>query len=89
MISLQSKGLSRGFSNATVRKHQSFGTQNFSMVQLSHPHMTTRKTVVLTLQTFVGKVMSVLYNVLSRFVRLPRASGSVGRLEARSAFRAA
>ena len=89
MISLQSKGLSRGFSNATVRKHQSFGTQNFSMVQLSHPHMTTRKTVVLTLQMFVGKVMSALYHMLSRFVRLPRASGSVGRLEARSAFRAA
>ena len=40
----------------------------FSMVQLSHPYMTTGKTIALTLQTFVGKVMSLLFITLSRFV---------------------
>ena len=38
------------------------------MVQLSHPYMTTGKTIALTRQTFVGKVMSLLFNMLSRFV---------------------
>ena len=38
------------------------------MVQLSHTYMTTRKTIALTMQTFVGKVMSLLFNMLSRFV---------------------
>ena len=40
----------------------------FFTVQLSHPYMTTGKTIVLTIQTFVGKVMSLLFNMLSRFV---------------------
>ena len=40
----------------------------FFMVQLSHPYMTTGKTIALTIQTFVGKVMSLLFNTLSRFV---------------------
>ena len=40
----------------------------FFMVQLSHLFMTTGKTIALTLQTFVGKVMSLLFNTLSRFV---------------------
>ena len=39
----------------------------FFMVQLSHPYRTTGKTIALTLQTFVGKMMSLLFNVLSRF----------------------
>ena len=38
------------------------------MVQLSHPYMTTRKTIALTSWTFVGKVMSLLFNMLSRLV---------------------
>ena len=38
------------------------------MVQLSHPYMTTEKTIVLTIRTFVGKVMSLFFNMLSRFV---------------------
>ena len=38
------------------------------MAQLSHPYMTTGKTIALTRQTFVGKVMSLLFNTLSRFV---------------------
>ena len=37
------------------------------MVQLSHPYMTTEKTIALTIQTFVGKVMAVLFNMLSRY----------------------
>ena len=40
----------------------------FFMVQLSHPYMTTGKTIALTIQTFVDKVMSVLFNMLPRFV---------------------
>ena len=40
----------------------------FFIVQLSHPHMTTGKTIALTRHTFVGKVMSLLFNMLSRLV---------------------
>ena len=40
----------------------------FFMAQLSHPYMTTGKTTALTIWTFVGKVMSLLFNMLSRFV---------------------
>ena len=43
----------------------------FFIVQLSHPYMTTRKTIALTIRTFVIKVMSLLFNMLSRF--LPRS----------------
>jgi len=45
------------------------------MAQLSHPYMTTGKTIVLTRLTFVSKVMSLLFNMLSRFVIafLPRS----------------
>ena len=79
MDQLDSKGLSRVFSNTTVQKHQFFGTQLSSQldceVQLSHPYMTTGKTIALTRQNFVGKVMSLLLNMLSRFVItfLPRS----------------
>ena len=58
-ISLQSKGLSRVFSNTTVQKHQFFGPLE---------NMTTGKTIALTRWTFVGKVMSLLFNMLSRLV---------------------
>ena len=40
----------------------------FFIVQISHPYMTTGKTIALTRQTFVGKVMSLLFNMLSRLV---------------------
>ena len=40
----------------------------FFIVQLSHPHLTTGKTIALTRQTFVGKVVSLLFNMLSRLV---------------------
>ena len=44
------------------------------MVQLSHPYMTTLKTIALSRQTFVGKVMSLLFNMLSRFgIAFPRS----------------
>ena len=47
------------------------------MVQLSHPYMTTGKTIALARWTFVGKVMSLLFNMLSRLVIafLPRSNG--------------
>ena len=45
------------------------------MVQLSHLYMTTRKTIALTRRTFVGKVLSLLFNILSRLIIafLPRS----------------
>ena len=47
----------------------------FFIVQRSHPYMTTGKTIALTMQTFIGKVMSLLFNMLSRLVIafLPRS----------------
>ena len=73
-ISLQSKELSRVFSNTTAQKHQFFDAQLFT-VQLSHPYMTTGKTIALTRWTLVDKVMSLLFNMLSRLVVtfLPRS----------------
>ena len=50
-------------SKASILRRSAFFT-----VQLSHPYMTTRKTIALTRQTFVGKVMSLLFNMLSRLV---------------------
>ena len=73
-ISLQSRGLSGVFSNTTVQKHQFLGAQ-LSSQSNSHPFMTTGKTIALTKRTFVGKVMSQLFNTLSRLVItfLPRS----------------
>ena len=67
-ISLQSKRLSIVFSNTTVQKHQFFCAQAFFIVQFSHPYITTGKTIALTRRTFVGKVTSLLFNMLSRLV---------------------
>ena len=55
---------------ASILWHSAFFT-----VQFSHPYMTTRKTIALTRRTFVGKVMSLLLNMLSRLVItfLPRS----------------
>ena len=67
LISMLSKGVSsllqRPNSKASILQHSAF-----FMVQLLHPYMTTGKTIALTIQTFVGKVMSPLFNTLSRFV---------------------
>ena len=64
---LAMKGLSRVFSNTTVQKHQFFGVQ-LSLWSNSHPYMTTRKIIALTRWIFVSKVMSLLFNMLSRLV---------------------
>ena len=55
---------------------ESTQTQNFLYVQISYPYMTTGKTIALTRWTFVGKVKSLLFNMLSRLVItfLPRSS---------------
>ena len=57
-------------SKASILQHSAF-----YVVQFGHRCMTTRKTIALTIQTFVGKVMSLLFNMLSRFVIafLPRS----------------
>ena len=67
-ISLQSKGLS-----SVVLQHYSSKASNLwcsalFIVQLSHPYTTTGKTIALTRQTFVGKIMSLLFNMPSRLV---------------------
>ena len=73
-ISLQSKGLKsllqHHSSKASILRHSAFFT-----VQLSHPYMTTGKTRALIRQTFVGKVKSLFFNMLSRLVIafLPRS----------------
>ena len=85
-ISLQSKALSRVFSNTTVQKHQFFSAQlslysnshyspHIVGLYVSHTYMAIGKTIPLTRQTFIGKVMSLLLNMLSRLVItfLPRS----------------
>ena len=65
LISLLSRGLSGVFSSTTIRSHQFSGV--LPSLQ-SSCHVTTWKTIALTIQTFVGRVMSLLFNTLSRFV---------------------
>ena len=69
LISLLSKGLSKVFSSTTVRKHQFFGT-------LPSLYMMAGKTIALSIQIFVGRVTSLLFNSLSIFViaSLPRSN---------------
>ena len=67
-ILLQSKRLSRVFSKHHSSKASIFWHSAFFTVQLSHPYMTTGKTVALTRQTFVGKVKSLLFNMLPTLV---------------------
>ena len=56
------QGTPRVFANTTVQKHQFFSSQLSSQsIQLSHPYMTTGKTIALTRRTFVGKVKSLLF----------------------------
>ena len=64
LISLLSTGLLLHHSS----KASIFWCSAFFIVQLSHPYMTTGKNIALTRRTFVGKVMSLLFNMLSRFV---------------------
>ena len=67
-ISLQSKGLSKSLLQHHSSKASILQCSAFFTVQLSHPYMTTGKTIALTRPTFVGKVMSLLLNMLSRLV---------------------
>ena len=53
------------FFSTTIWKHLFFGAHTSFMVLLSHPYMTTGKTIALTIQTFVSKVMSLIFNMLS------------------------
>ena len=64
-ISLQSKGLSRVFTSTNSSKAWIPWHSAFFMVQLSHPYVTTGKTTALTVLTFVGKIMSLLFNMLA------------------------
>ena len=68
LISWLSKGLSRVFSNTTIQKHQFFSAQP-SLWSNSHmPTWLLEKSIALTRQTFVGKVISLLFNMLCRLV---------------------
>ena len=69
LLSLLSKWLSRVFSITTAQNRQFFGAQSSFMVQLSHLYMATGKTIALTVWTFVGKVMFLLFNTLSKFLK--------------------
>ena len=68
LISLQFKRPSRFFSRTKIQKHKFFGVQPslWFMVQLSHLYMTPGKTIVLTIWTFVRKVIPLLFNMLSK-----------------------
>ena len=65
---LAAQGTSKSLCQHHSAKASILGCSAFFMVQLSHPYMTTGKTIVLTIWTFLGKVMSLLFNILSRFV---------------------
>ena len=69
-------------SKASILRHSAFFT-----VQLSHPYMTTGKTIALTRQILVSKVMSLLFNMLSRLViaYLPRSKHLISWLQSPSA----
>ena len=60
--------VSRVFSNTTVQNASILRCSAFFMVQLSHPYMTAGKTIALSRQTFVSKIMSLPFNMLSRLV---------------------
>ena len=70
------QGILRSLLQHRNSKTSIFWHSAFFMVQLSHPYMTTGKTMALTIWTFVGKMMSLLFNTLSRSVIafLPRSS---------------
>ena len=69
------QGTLKGLLQHHSSKASIFWHSAFFIVQLSHPYMTTGKTIALTRWTYVGKVMSLLFNMLSRLVRtfLPRS----------------
>ena len=72
---LAAQGTSKSLCQHHSAKASILGCSAFFMVQLTYPYMTTGKTMALTTRTFVSKVMSLLFNMLSRFVIafLPRS----------------
>ena len=82
LISLLSKGLS-----SPASQLESIYSLALFMVQFSQPYMTTGNTIALTTGTFVGRVMSLLFNTLSRFVInfLPRSNNLISWLQSSSA----
>ena len=68
LVSLLSKGLSRVFSSTTVQKHPFFSTQPYLWSNFRIHTWLLEKTIALTIQAFVGKVISLLFNILSRSV---------------------
>ena len=70
LISLESKGFSRCLLQLQSSKASVLRCSAFSMVHLSHLYMTTGKTIALTRRTFLDKVMSLLFHMLSRLSRL-------------------
>ena len=76
LISLLSKELSGVFSSTTVQRHQFFGPLPSLQSSSPQPYMTTRKTIVLTILTFVCRVIYLLFNTLYRSVIpfLPRSN---------------
>ena len=58
----------QGTLKSLLQYHSSKEHSTFFVIQFSHPYMTTGETIALTRWTFVGKVMSLLFNVLSRLV---------------------
>ena len=77
LISMQSKGTLKSLLQHHSSKASILQCLAFFIIQLSHPYMTTGKTIALTRRDFVGKVMSLLFNMLSRFIIafLPRSKG--------------
>ena len=71
----------QGTLKSLIQHHSSKGSilrcSAFFIVQLSHPYMTTGKTIALTRWTFIGKVMSLIFNMLSRLVKLYFQGASV------------
>ena len=88
LISLLSKGFLRVFSSTTVQKHQFFSSLPLLRSSSHNHNLITGKIIALTIWTFVVKVMSLLFNMLSRFVTvsLPRSNCLlISRLQSSSA----
>ena len=84
-ISLQSKGLSRVFSNTTVQKHQLIlQCSTFFIVQLSHPYMTTGKSTALTRWTFVRGVIALVFNTVQKKYSFKSVKTSHGMIYSRT-----
>ena len=68
LLAAAAQGTLKEFPSTTIQKHQFFDTQP-SLWSNSHPCITTRKTIALTIRTFVGQVMSSLFNILYLWTR--------------------